>query len=237
MKTKLIGLAAITLALLMSVGMVSANYGYDMNAYIDVTKGFGFQNVSVVEPSDFSKYNTVTIGNYNVSAECVNMSDPSEAITTYEKALALISYDKTIPGTGFASVDVGSDICPIQQSKVITFTQFVRGNDTVVKQRTNITTNGAYYVQDLITAAAPKSYMNFSLEDMSVTIQTCRDVATKIAITKAVEIDAPVDHAQNSLLYHTAIAPNFDPQLELLQYVAAYDLMQGYTITYTKPDC
>ena len=237
MKTKLIGLAAITLALLMSVGMASANYGYDMSAYIDVTKGFGVQWILVDEPHDFSKLSLVTIGNYNVSAECVNMSDPTEAIDTFWKALVLTSYDKTIPGTGHASAAIGSDICPKQQTKTITVGHVVRGTDTVVRGLTEIVTDHHNYEEEFITAAAPKSYMNYSVQDMSVTMQTCRNVATKIDITNAVEIVAPVDHAQNSLLYHTANAPNFDPKLELLQYIAAYDLAQGYTISYTKPDC
>ena len=230
MKTKIIGLAAITLALVMSVGMVSANSGYTLNTHVDVTLGYAFQKLNITESTTFDKFNEVTIGNLWVNASCEEF--PQTTIPDLSAAQDLVLYDKDLKGTGIINTSVGSVIDPSRQHKTISFGQAVAGNKTAVKQITNISTGNGFYVQNLLSATS--GTIDLAFESMQVDVQTCNEVVTGIGSVKSATMH---DVNINSLLFHTVDAPDFDPVVNLYQYAAAPDIDFGYNLVYIRPDC
>ena len=229
MKTKIIGLAAITLALVISMGMASANPSYMMNTSLNLTLGYGFQKINIAEIPDFAKFNEVTIGNFYVNA--TDLPNPQAVIPNLPAAQDLVIYDKDLKGTGEVNMLISSVFDPSNQLKTITFGQSVSGiNGTAVKQITNISTNGGFYVQNLL--AATKGSMDLSFESMQVDVLLCRDMVTGIGSVKSATM---ADVTENSLLFHTVSAPDFDPAIELYQYAAAPGIDFGYSLTWIKP--
>ena len=225
MKTKIIELTAITLALVMSVGMASGA-GYTMSTGLDVTLGYGYQTIEVAAPS-FTNANGVIIGNYWVNATCVE--DPM-----VQDLSDLVVYDPDLKGTGGATTTISSHFDPHLQFQEITFGQAVSGNKTVVAQMTGLGGPALPYRQEFF--AATSGNMDLLSEDLSVKARTYNDVVTAASILKSVSTKT-TGTDQKSLLWHKvkAPAPMFDPEFKIDQYLAAPDIGFYYDLDYVKP--
>ena len=226
MKTKIIGLAAITLALVMTMGTVSANSGYTMDTELSVDLGSAYQ---VIDVGFGVKLSEVTIGNYFVDAECEE--DPVMDIPDLGIAIAdLIEFDIDLDGSGEIQTEVSSIFDVRDQYQTIHFGLDVEGVKAVVRQEGFIGID----TQELLLASDGE--MEFS-EDFGLKLQTCRDMVVVATVDKSAVlfVNRTLEPSANSVVFHTVdlLPPEFDPPVWLFQYAEGPSTGLEYHLVYT----
>ena len=235
MKTKLIGLVAITLALLMSVGMASAVRGnYDVTAGVNVYQGFAMQNVSVGSPGAIWADSSVTIGNYFVNSTCL---PPAEYPTDKADALArFVHYDKNITGTGGVAVRATTTYDWTQQYLTNTFATNITGNKVVVVQNL-IPDIDLGYNQQLVLATEGEVTTPLTTV-ASVKMQTCHNSIVEMADVKAgMMMEQNGTLGQTSMVFHKVDIPNVEPAYAKYDYASGKGAGVTFNWVYRIPDC
>jgi hypothetical protein len=226
MKTKIIGLAAITLALVMSVGMVSADHG--VSTTIDVGDGYAFQAINYDLFLGDTLDNYAIIGNFGVIADCGYpfMETP---LDVWDAVLSedYVVYNEVAKGTGYITTTLGLVTEPDCQKATKLFTQSGAGHKVAVLEYGNVDIN----TQDLFFAT--DGYLDNYTESKLVTIRTCTDDVLQVVIAQEVNMSSMDPASQTSMLFHELDAPALN-DLYMYQYLAApdvsWDLNLGYTI-------
>ena len=229
MKTKIIGLAAITLALVMTMGTVSANSGYNLDTTLSVNLGSAYQDIDVLTLGG-AKWNQVTIGNYYVDAVCEE--DPEAEFADLGEALDnLIVYLDTpsLKGTADIVTTVDSILDADAQYVIYNFEQKVDGTKAVVRQETIVGLD----VQELLLAS--DDYMDFEEKEL-LRIQTCRDLVTLADVYKNANLDVNLTVAPTggTVIFHTVDLLTVDPVVVLYQYAEGPNTDLIYDFTYTN---
>ena len=235
MKTKLVGLAAITVALVMSVGMASAGgpTGYTAVAGVSVHQGFAYQTIATYG-YDYVKLNRVTIGNYFVNSTC--LPDPESTVpgigTAYTK---YVHYNDSIKGTGAVKATIGVSFDPTHQYCTKFSALNVTGNKVVVGQHTHLMVGDDLYAQEFV-AATEGAVTQPLLEDMSVTTQTCHNRIIEMGVTKSGLMNATdVGQTQNTMVFHKVSVPSVTPAYDLYDYVSGAGAGVTFSWTYVNP--
>ena len=222
MKTKIIGLVAITLALVMTMGTVSANSGYTMDTELSVDLGSAYQ---VIDVGFGVKLSEVTIGNYFVDAECEE--DPVMDIPDLGIAIAdLIEFDIDLDGSGEIQTEVSSIFDERDQYQTIHYGLDVEGVKAVVRQE------ALFGIQELLLASDGE--MDFS-EDFGLKLQTCRYMVVVATVDKSAEmlVNRTLEPSANSVVFHTVNLPFLDPPVWLFQYAEGPSTGLEYHLVYT----
>ena len=227
MKTKIIGLAAITLALVMSVGMVSADHG--VSTTIDVGSGYAFQAVNYDLFFGDELDNYVVIGNLGVDADCgfPFMDTPMDV---WDAVLSgdYVEYNEVAKGTGYITTTLGLLTEPDCQKATKLFGQSGAGHKMFVLEMGNVGNN----YQDLVFAT--DGYLTNYMESKQVTIRTCTDEVLNVAIAQQVNMSSMDPASQKSMLFHELDAPTLN-DLYMYQYLAAPNVNWSFTLGYTIP--
>ena len=229
MKTKIIGLVAITLALVMTMGTVSANSGYTMDTELSVDLGSAYQ---VIDVGFGVKLSEVTIGNYYVDAECEEF--PEAAFPDLDTAiLELTDFDIDLDGSGEIQTEVSSIFDVRDQCQTIHFGLDVEGVKAVVRQEGFIGID----TQELLLASDGE--MEFS-EDFGLKLQTCRDMVVVATVDKSAVlfVNRTLEPSANSVVFHTVdlLPPEFDPPVWLFQYAEGPSTGLEYHLIYTEDE-
>ena len=233
MKNQIIGFAAITLALVMIVGMASAGSttGYTAVAGVSVHQGFAYQKVTT---GDEWKVNKVTIGNYFVNSTC--LPDPESTVPNMTEAQDLyVHYNGSIKGTGAALATIGVSIDPTHQYCTKFFSLNVTGNKVVVTQNTTLDVGADKYNQQLVLATEGAVTQPL-LEDMTVVMQTCHNRIIEMGVTKSGLMNATdVGQTQNTMVFHKVSVPSVTPAYDLYDYVSGAGAGVTFDWTYINP--
>ena len=228
MKTKLIGLVAITLALLMSVGMASAVRGnYDVTAGVNVYQGSAAQAVVV---GDWA-VSGVAIGNTFVDSTCL---PPAEYPDNWTEALRFVHYDKNITGTGAVAVRATTTYDWTQQYVTNTFATNVTGNKVVVVQNL-IPGIDLGYVQQLVLATEGEVTIPLTTV-ASVKMQTCHNRIVEMADVKA-GMMMNTTAGQTSMVFHKVDVPDVEPPYAKYDYASGKGAGVTFNWVYSIPDC
>ena len=222
MKTKIIGLVAITLALVMTMGTVSANSGYTMDTELSVDLGSAYQ---VIDVGFGVKLSEVTIGNYYVDAECEEF--PEAAFPDLDTAiLELTDFDIDLDGSGEIQTEVSSIFDERDQYQTIHYGLDVEGVKAVVRQE------ALFGIQELLLASDGE--MEFS-EDFGLKLQTCRDMVVVATVDKSAVlfVNRTLEPSANSVVFHTVNLPFLDPPVWLFQYAEGPSTGLEYHLVYT----
>ena len=231
MKTKMIGLVVITLALLMSVGMASAVRGnYDVTAKVSVFSGFAVQEVEVGSWA----HSEVTIGNYFVNATCLEPAD--YPIDKFDALNRFVWYDENVTGTGSVLAAASTTYDPTGQYLTNTFALTVPVNTTKVVLVENVIPGiDLGYIQEL--AIATEGVVTAPLiTGTTVEMQSCHNRIVKMDVLKSGMVNATAN-GQHSMVFHTVTVPEVEPAYDLSQYAAGKGGDIYFDWTFALPDC
>ena len=230
MKTKIIGLAAITLALVMSVGMASADHV--VSTTMDVGDGYAFQaiNYDLQEgpwgfPIGYID-NYAAIGNFGVIADCVYPLDiPDDVWAALDQGVV---YNADAKGTGYISTSLGLITQQDCQKATKFFTQSGAGHKVGVLETGNVFFN----TQDLLFAT--DGYLDFYEETKQVSVRTCTGDVTQVIINQAVSMSSMDPTIEKAMVFHELDAPTLNDLL-IEQYLAAPDIDWSLNLLYDMP--
>jgi hypothetical protein len=227
MKTKIIGLVAITLALLMSVGMASAVRGnYDVTGGVSVYQGFAVQEIEVGSWAS----SDVTIGNYFVNATCL---EPAYYPLDMDDALDMfVHYDKNITGTGSIAVRASTTYDWTNQYLTNTFALEATGNKVVVREKTESGVD-LDYVQELVLATEGEVTKPL-ITGTTVKMQTCHNKIVEMGVIKSGLMNATAS-GQTSMVFHAVDVPNVEPAYAKYDYAAGAGAGVTFDWTYLLP--
>ena len=223
MKTKIVGLAAITLALVMSMGVVSADY--IVSTTIDVESGYAVQGIEHTIPYG-DIFNGVAIGNFGVTAGCVPPWDIP--VDILDAAMAGLVYDETVKGTGSVATSLGLVTIPDSQKCTKFFQQSAKGHKVAVAEMGNVGPN----YQDLLFAT--DGFLEEYKENKAVTVRECTDEVVQVAIDQSVSMSSTDPTIEKAMLFHDLDAPALN-DLDIDQYLAAPDIDWDFTLLYDIP--
>ena len=197
MKTKMIGLAAIMLALVMATGMASAVQicPFIMNSKIGVSGAAGWADHNLTISNDyFSMDNFVQIGNFNVTCEC-----PDRPLSKND-AISKISPD--LAGT-FGTGTITTAYGLLEDRRTFQLEQKIDANKAFLIQNENFTKMHCDPINDLVIAT--EGIMDFNEVK---TITTTGSVITGLYIMQNATMNATATPPGTSMAYSIFDAPD-----------------------------
>jgi len=196
MKTKIIGLAAIMLALVMATGMASATQicPFIMNSKIGVSGAAGWADHNItISNSYFTMDNYAKIGNFNVTCE-----SPDYPNTKLE---AIAKIGDNLPGQfGTGTIETAYGL--LKDRRTYQFEQTIGANKAYLIQNENITKIDCDPINDLVLAT--EGIMEF--EEVK-TITTTGSVITGLYIMQNATMNATPAPTGTSMAFSLFTAP------------------------------
>ena len=189
MKTKIIGLAAIMLALVMATGMASAQMcPFAFQTKIGAEGGHGWVNQSLVIANDyFTKDNLVNIGNINVTAVC------PYSPTNLTEALEGVNFN-IADSVGSGVVQTGYGLYP---GGTFQFVQAIDATKAIVVEQEDIGDIGCDPTQDLLLGTeGTMNYYEFK------EIGTSGDLINVVKINQTATLNASSALVPNSVAFN-----------------------------------
>ena len=204
MKTKLIGLAAIMLALVMATGMASASQvcPFIMNSRITVggAAGWADHNLTIVNDY-FTMDSYAKIGNFNVTCESPNYP--------LNKADAIAKIGDNLPGH-FGTGTITSAFGLLKDRQTFQVETYIDANKAYLIQNQNITKIDCDPIHDLVLAT--EGTMDF---DEIKTITTAGSVITGLNIVETGIMNATAAPVGTSLAWSEFVGPSLGVVQEL----------------------